>query len=101
MPADGVEYVRPQQPLRGRIVLVDYDERWPSLYAREQERLRRVLGDRIVRVAHAGSTSVPGLPAKPIVDIVLEVSDAGDELAYVGALEAAGYTLTIREHSWH
>jgi GrpB-like predicted nucleotidyltransferase (UPF0157 family) len=98
--SDGIEYVKPPEPLRGRIELADYDERWPSLYAREEERLRRVLGDRIVRVDHAGSTSVPGLPAKPVVDIVLELPDTRDEAAYVPELEAAGYTLTIREPDW-
>jgi GrpB-like predicted nucleotidyltransferase (UPF0157 family) len=98
--SDGVEYVRPRPRLAGRIELAGYDPRWPALYAREEERLRRVLGDRVVRVAHAGSTSVPGLPAKPIVDIVLEVPDTRDEAAYVPALAAAGYVLTIREPSW-
>jgi GrpB-like predicted nucleotidyltransferase (UPF0157 family) len=63
--------------------------------------VRRVLGDRVMRVEHAGSTSAPGLPAKPIVDIVLEVPDTRDEAAYVAPLEAAGYTLTIREPSWY
>jgi GrpB-like predicted nucleotidyltransferase (UPF0157 family) len=98
--SDGAEYVRPPQPLRGRIELHEYDGRWPGLYAREEERLRQVLGNRVVRVEHAGSTSVPGLPAKPIVDIVLEVPDTRSEAAYVPALEAAGYTLTIREPDW-
>jgi GrpB-like predicted nucleotidyltransferase (UPF0157 family) len=95
-----VEYVRPRPRLQGRIELADYDPHWPELYAREEARLRRVLGERVVRVAHAGSTSVPGLPAKPIVDIVLEVPDTRDEAAYVADLEAAGYTLTIREPDW-
>lgn len=99
--SDGVEYVRPQPRLQGRIELADYDSSWPVLYAREEARLRRVLGDRVVRVEHAGSTSVPGLPAKPIVDVVLEVPDTCDEAAYVTPLEAAGYTLTIREPSWY
>jgi len=98
--SDGVEYVRPRAPLRGRIELHEYDEAWPVLYAREEERLRRVLGDRLVRVEHAGSTSVPGLAAKPLVDIVLEVPDTGDEAAYVPVLEAEGYLLTIREPEW-
>ena len=94
------EYVRPQQRLAGRIEIAAYDERWPALYAREEERLRRVLGDRIVRLEHAGSTSVPGLPAKPLIDIVLEVPDTRDEAAYVPDLEGAGYPLTIREPGW-
>lgn len=98
--SDGVEYVRPRAPLQGPIELTEYDESWPVLYAREEERLRRVLGDRVVRVEHAGSTSVPRLPAKPIVDIVLEVPDTRDEGAYVPDLEAAGYVLTIREPDW-
>lgn len=50
---------------------------------------------------HAGSTSVPGLPAKPVIDIVLVVANSADEPAYLPALEAAGYTLRIREPEWH
>lgn len=94
------EYVRPQQRLAGRIEIVEYDERWPSLYAREEERLRRVLGDRVARLEHCGSTSVPGLPAKPLIDIALEVPNTREEAAYVDDLEAAGYPLTIREPDW-
>jgi GrpB-like predicted nucleotidyltransferase (UPF0157 family) len=59
-----------------------------------------VLGDRVVRLEHAGSTAVPGLPAKPIVDMVLEVPDSADERAYVPDMEAAGYVLRIREPEW-
>src|SRR3989442_4945930 len=59
--------------LTGRIEIREYDPAWPDLYAREAERIRVVLGDRVVRLEHGGSTSVPGLPAKPIIDIVLEV----------------------------
>jgi GrpB-like predicted nucleotidyltransferase (UPF0157 family) len=85
------------QPLSGRIEIREYEPEWPSLYEREEARIRAVLGDRVLRVEHAGSTSVPGLPAKPIVDIVLEVPDSADEPAYVPDLEAAGYVLRIRE----
>jgi len=88
------------QPLTGLIEIRDYDPTWPALYAREAARVSRVLGDRVVRLEHAGSTSVPGLPAKPIIDMVLEVSDSADEGAYVPALEAAGYVLRIREPDW-
>jgi GrpB-like predicted nucleotidyltransferase (UPF0157 family) len=59
-----------------------------------------VLGDRVVRLEHAGSTSVPGLPAKPIIDMVLEVPDSADEPAYVPDMEAAGFVLRIREPEW-
>src|SRR6266498_819035 len=84
------EYMRASRigPLRrqpGPIVLVDYDAAWPALFERVAERVRAVLGDRVLRIEHAGSTSVPGLCAKPIVDIVLE---------------EAGYVLRIREPDW-
>jgi GrpB-like predicted nucleotidyltransferase (UPF0157 family) len=87
-------------PLQGRIEIRDYDPDWPRLYQREAARIRSVLGDRVVRLEHAGSTSVPGLPAKPIVDIVLEVPDSSDEAAYLPDMEAAGYVLVIREPEW-
>src|SRR5690349_18934088 len=53
-------------PLDGRIVLADPDPAWPALYAREEARIRAALGDRVLRIAHTGSTSVPVLAAKPI-----------------------------------
>ena len=87
-------------PLTAPIELRDYDPRWPDLYAEHVARIRTALGDRAIRVEHVGSTSVPGLPAKPIIDIALEVPDSTDEPAYVGDLEAAGYALRIREPEW-
>jgi GrpB-like predicted nucleotidyltransferase (UPF0157 family) len=88
------------QPLTSPIEIREYDPEWPALYAREEERIRSILGERAVLIEHAGSTSVPGLPAKPIVDIVLEVPDSADEDAYARDLEAAGYPLRIREPDW-
>src|SRR5439155_7891422 len=88
------------QPLAGRIEIRDYDPAWPELYAREAERIRGVLGDRVVRLEHAGSTSVPRLPAKPVIDIVLEVPDSADEPVYVPDMEGAGYVPWIREPGW-
>ena len=88
-------------PLVGRIQIVDYNPEWPRLFAREAERIRAVLGEQVVSIEHAGSTSVPGLAAKPIIDIVLVVPNSADEPAYVPALEAAGYILTIREPDWY
>jgi GrpB-like predicted nucleotidyltransferase (UPF0157 family) len=87
-------------PRRARIELRDYDPSWPRLYAREAARIRSVLGQRVVRLEHAGSTSVPGLAAKPVIDIVLEVLDAAEEAAYLPAMEAAGYVLRLREPDW-
>jgi GrpB-like predicted nucleotidyltransferase (UPF0157 family) len=88
------------QRLSSRIEVSEYDPGWPALYEREEARIRAALADRVIRVEHAGSTSVPGLPAKPIVDIVLEVPDSAAEPDYVPDLEAAGYVLRIREPEW-
>jgi GrpB-like predicted nucleotidyltransferase (UPF0157 family) len=89
------------QRLQGQIEIRGYDPAWPGLYEREAARIRQILGDRVVRLEHAGSTSVPGLPAKPIIDMVLEVSDSADEPGYIADLEQAGYILSIREPEWY
>jgi GrpB-like predicted nucleotidyltransferase (UPF0157 family) len=88
------------RPLEGPVEIRDYDPEWPRLYEREETRIRAALGGRAVRIEHVGSTSVPGLPAKPIVDVALEVPDSAAEPEYVPQLEAAGYVLRIREPEW-
>jgi GrpB-like predicted nucleotidyltransferase (UPF0157 family) len=93
-------YVVPLVPLNATIYLAEYDPEWPRLFAREAERIRGALGARAALLEHAGSTSVPGLAAKPRIDIVLAVPDSADEPAYLPDLEAAGYTLHIREPEW-
>jgi GrpB-like predicted nucleotidyltransferase (UPF0157 family) len=85
------------QPLTAPIPFVDYDTAWPTLFAREERRIRSVLGDRVLRLQHTGSTSVPGLAAKPVIDITMLVADVNDEPAYRPDLEAAGYVLRISE----
>jgi GrpB-like predicted nucleotidyltransferase (UPF0157 family) len=82
------------------IVLVDYDPEWPARYKHEAAKIRAALGARILSLEHIGSTSVPGLCAKPIIDIQLLVEDSGDEASYADALTAVGYTLRIREPEW-
>jgi GrpB-like predicted nucleotidyltransferase (UPF0157 family) len=89
------------KPSTGPVVLVEYDPEWPCLYDREERRIRGALGDRALVVEHVGSTSVPGLAAKPLIDILLVVADSADEAAYVPPLEAAGYTLKVREPDWY
>ena len=88
-------------PHNAPVTLVEYDPAWPDLYEREERRIRAALGDTVIQLEHTGSTSVPGLAAKPIVDMTLIVPDSADEAAYVPALEAAGYFLRIREPEWH
>jgi GrpB-like predicted nucleotidyltransferase (UPF0157 family) len=87
--------------LNDRVTLVEYDPQWPAQFEREAGRIRQALGDQALRIEHAGSTSVPGLLAKPVIDVVLEVDNSADEPAYTPALEAAGYVLRIREPKWH
>jgi GrpB-like predicted nucleotidyltransferase (UPF0157 family) len=89
------------QPLSGSIELTEYDPSWPELFRREADRIRELLGVAVLQLEHVGSTSVPGLAAKPIIDILLVVADSADEDAYVAPLEAAGYVLRIREPDWH
>jgi GrpB-like predicted nucleotidyltransferase (UPF0157 family) len=88
-------------PLSGRILLVDYDPRWADLFERQAERIRAALAKKALRIEHVGSTSVPGLPAKPIVDVVLVATDSADEGAYLPALVSSGYRLHVRESDWH
>ncbi len=81
--------------------LAEPDPAWADWYAREQDRIRTALGERALQIEHVGSTSVPNLAAKPVIDIVLVVADSADEPSYVPALESAGYRLRFREPSWY
>jgi GrpB-like predicted nucleotidyltransferase (UPF0157 family) len=87
--------------INGPISLVDYDPAWPAMYAREEQHIREALGTRAVAIEHFGSTSMPGICAKPCIDILLAVADSADEVAYVPDLESAGYLLHRREPDWH
>jgi GrpB-like predicted nucleotidyltransferase (UPF0157 family) len=93
--------IGPLDRLTRHIELAEPDPGWPSLFAREAGRIHSLLGDDILLLEHVGSTSVQGLPAKPIIDILLVVPDSADEAAYAPRLEAAGYVLRIREPDWH
>ncbi len=88
-------------PPPAKPVVVDYDPGWPARYQREAERIRNVLGDAVLELRHVGSTAVPGLAAKDIIDIDLVVADSADEGAYLPKLVAAGYVLRVREPNWH
>jgi GrpB-like predicted nucleotidyltransferase (UPF0157 family) len=83
------------------IVLSEPDDAWPGQYAAEKLLILGALRDRAIELHHTGSTSVPGLAAKPVIDIVLTVADPADEAAYVPALEGVGYVLHHREPHWH
>ena len=89
------------QVIGGTVELVEYDRSWPGLFAREARRIECALGRLALRIEHVGSTSIPGLAAKPIIDILLVVADSADENGYAGALSATGYVLRIREPDWY
>lgn len=78
------------------IVIVEYDPGWPERYERERERIVSALGERAVSVEHVGSTAVPGLAAKPIVDVLVAVDDPDDAVVLERLLDA-GYELRVVE----
>jgi GrpB-like predicted nucleotidyltransferase (UPF0157 family) len=88
-------------PQYREIVVADYDPIWPHWYESAAYRIREALGDNVLQLDHVGSTSVRGLPAKPLIDINLVVADTTDEDAYVPPLEAIGYELRVREPDWY
>jgi GrpB-like predicted nucleotidyltransferase (UPF0157 family) len=79
------------------VEVVPFDPAWPDRFARYRNRLADELGDVAVRIEHIGSTAVPGLAAKPVVDIGVSVSDVEDEAAYVPGVERAAAELRSRE----
>ncbi|MDO9457529.1 GrpB family protein [Nocardioides sp.] len=83
-----------------RVEVVAPDPRWPSRFADVRQRIVDALGDRALSVEHVGSTSVPGLWAKPVIDVDLVVASSADEPAYLPDLEAAGFELRVREPEW-
>ena len=88
-------------PHNATVELAPYDPAWPDQYAAAAAKVRAALGDAALVLEHVGSTSIPGMAAKPIIDIVLGVAASADEAAYVPALTAQGYRLHIREPDWH
>ena len=84
-----------------KITIVDYDAAWPKKFETHAAIIARALGETALRIEHIGSTSVPGLAAKPIIDILVVVQDSTNESTYLRQLEAAGYVLRVREPEWN
>ncbi|MGB0101229.1 MAG: GrpB family protein [Nocardioides sp.] len=82
------------------VEVVPYDPAWPQAFDAVRDRVIAALGERVLGIEHVGSTSVPGLWAKPVIDADLTVADSGDEDAWLPALEAAGFVLRVREPDW-
>jgi len=83
------------------IRIAEYDPKWPSSFEKHAKIIGDAIGSAAFRIEHIGSTSVPGLAAKPIIDILVVVKDSGDESLYLPRLEAAGYVLRVREPDWY
>jgi GrpB-like predicted nucleotidyltransferase (UPF0157 family) len=98
---DGDSWVAGYTQTPYRIEVREYDERWPADFDRVAETIREALGDRVLELHHVGSTSVPDLPAKPVIDIDLVVAAPAEEASYIPDLEAAGFVHAIREPWWH
>jgi GrpB-like predicted nucleotidyltransferase (UPF0157 family) len=82
------------------IIIAEYDPAWPAKFERHASTIARVLGSSALQIEHIGSTSVPGLAAKPIIDILVVLKDSADESAYLPQLEAAGYILRVQNHRY-
>jgi GrpB-like predicted nucleotidyltransferase (UPF0157 family) len=90
-------YVQTPRP----IAVVEYDDRWPADFERVADRVSDALGDRVLELHHVGSTSIAGLPAKPVIDVDLVVADPADEASYLPDLVTAGFVHIVREPWWH
>jgi len=84
-------------PEKRAIVIEAYDPAWAARFEQVKASLAEALGARALRIEHFGSTSVPGLGAKGIVDVLVEVTDVDDEAAYGPALEAHGFAIRVRQ----
>ncbi|WP_150462859.1 GrpB family protein [Nesterenkonia ebinurensis] len=100
-PPHGQSPFLPGKEPRPGVEVVRYDSRWPEAYQVLQQRVRASLGRRVLALDHVGSTAVPGLAAKPVIDLTLIVADPAEEDAWVPDLEAAGFDLVIREPWWY
>ena len=86
---------------KSKISIVESNSVWPQRFLDTKARIEAALGSTMVAILHAGSTSVPGLPAKDIIDVDLVVKDIKDEESYVEALERVGFLFLFREPDWH
>ncbi|HEY6398127.1 MAG TPA: GrpB family protein [Solirubrobacteraceae bacterium] len=84
-------------PERRAIVIAAYDPDWPAQFAAHRDRVHRALGPLTIRIEHIGSSAVPGLAAKPVIDVLVTVADPDDESVIVPAMTSAGYHLRVRE----
>lgn len=100
VPAGQTPWVGGARPLTD-IVIVEPDASWPAVFETIAARIRAAVGARALTLEHVGSTAVPGLPAKPVIDVDLIVADPDQEAGWLGPLERAGFVLRVREPWWY
>jgi NAD-dependent deacetylase len=79
------------RPPRSRVVIAEYDPEWPRLYCEEAARIREALGEVVAEVEHMGSTAVPGLAGKPVIDISVGLRSLDLAPHHVAAMQELGY----------
>jgi GrpB-like predicted nucleotidyltransferase (UPF0157 family) len=84
-----------------KIHIADFDPAWAVKYESHCDKIAKALGVAAISIEHIGSTAIPGLAAKPIIDIVLVVENSAEEPSYLPQLEASGFDLCLREPDWH
>ena len=89
-----------REPLNGPVNLAPSDPTWASKFSLLADRVRDALAERVLLLEHVGSTSVPGLSAKPVIDMALAIADSANESSYAPLLTAKGFVLRIREPDW-
>lgn len=89
------------KPQPEQIDVVKYNNEWPLIFTEQKQAISNVLANQFISIEHVGSTAVPTLAAKPVIDIDLIVQSPNDESRYLAALESLGYELTVRELSWY
>jgi GrpB-like predicted nucleotidyltransferase (UPF0157 family) len=88
-------------PVAEAVEIVAYSPEWPALFEASRALIAEALAGVALAIEHVGSTAVPDLSAKPVIDIDLIVEDPTQEDAYAPPLAALGYVLTIRERTWY
>lgn len=89
------------KPKREEISLEPYSAEWKKVFESQKDMITQALDETALTIEHVGSTAVPGLMAKPVIDIDLIIKDPNQEKTYVPALAEMGYSLTVRERSWY
>ncbi|MEN6410302.1 MAG: GrpB family protein [Anaerolineaceae bacterium] len=77
--------------MRGEIVVADYDPAWARAFAEEKQRIQTAIGETLTGIEHVGSTAVPGLAAKPVIDLLVGIRSLADAPRCVAPLAALGY----------